>query len=403
MAKESKEYSIKDLQNKLKKINPFGGPITESAFSKVVEFIHTGNYHLNAVVSGDLFGGIPSNRSIQLAAPSGCGKTFVLLNICREAQLMGYNIIYYDTEGAVDIDNIKNFGINPENFDHQPTSDLSTFRTSITTLTKDLVEARKAGMKIPKIAIFLDSLGMLATTKEIEDAQSGSDKSDMTRAKVIRSLFRIITSDLTGLGIPLLVANHTYDGNSMFPTVNLSGGAGSIYSASIILTLTKAQLKEDKEDRIASGIVVSVKSFKNRFAKPQPIKFHISFSRGMNAYIGMEEYIDRETCGIQKGNIISQKEYEKSGNKNENYKFTSEDGEVVYFQPKETARNYIVKHLGRGVSIGELFTGKVFTKEVLTDINEKKIKPKFAYGIHELQQDEIEGLLDLDEEDDGDE
>jgi hypothetical protein len=92
----------------------------------------------------------------------------------------------------------------------------------------------------------------------------------------------------------------------MFPTVNLSGGGGLIYSASVILALSKAQIKEGT---IQTGIIVTVKTLKNRFGKPIPIKFHIRWDRGMNRFIGMEEYMNWETCGIQKGNMVTQKEF----------------------------------------------------------------------------------------------
>jgi len=376
----SKEFSISELQKELKKINPFGDVISKSDFSKITEWIDTGNYHLNAVFSGDLFGGIPNNRTICLAGDSGTGKTFLLLNMVREAQKMGYYVVYYDTEGAVDVDNIQNFGVDPEKFDHQPMSDLAKFRTSITTLTKKMMEAKEKGMKLPKIMVCLDSLGMLATTKEIDDAMSGNTAADMTRAKMIRSLFRIITSDLTGLGIPFIFTNHTYASTGMFPTVNLSGGGGLIYSASVILALSKAQIKEGV---LQTGIIVTVKTLKNRFGKPIPIKFHIRWDKGMNRFIGMEEYMSWDNCGIQKGNIFPQKDYDKfsESDKQKSRAFTNQEGETVYFYPKDTARNYIVRHLGTGVPSNELFTERVWTREVLEEINEKCIRPKFSYGI----------------------
>jgi RecA/RadA recombinase len=393
----SKEYSILELQKELKKINPFGDVISKNDFSKITEWIDTGNYHLNAVFSGDLFGGIPNNRTICLAGESGTGKTFLMLNMCRELQAKGYYVIYYDTEGAVDIDNIQNFGVDPDRFDHQPMSDLAKFRTSITTLCKKMMEAKEKGFKTPKIAICLDSLGMLATTKEIDDAQSGNTAADMTRAKMVRSLFRIITSDLTGLGIPFLFTNHTYASTGMFPTINLSGGGGLVYSASVILALSKAQIKEGT---VQTGIIVSVKTLKNRFGKPIPIKFHIRWDRGMNPYIGMEEYIDWETCGIQKGNIINQKDYDKLSEKDQaSARPFQVEGETKYFVGKETARNFIVKHLGRGVSPYELFTAEVFNHDVLSQINDKKIKAKFSYGIDANEAEEVEQFLIGNDED----
>ena len=386
----SKEFSIGELQKELRKINPFGDVISKSDFSKITEWIDTGNYHLNAVFSGDLFGGIPNNRTICLAGDSGTGKTFLLLNMVAKAQEMGYYVVYYDTEGAVDVDNIQAFGVDPEKFDHQPVSDIAKFRTSITTLCKKLMEAKEKGFKTPKIFIALDSLGMLATQKEIDDAISGNTAADMTRAKSIRSLFRIITSDLTGLGIPFVFTNHTYASTGMFPTVNLSGGGGLIYSASVILALSKAQIKEGT---VQTGIIVTVKTLKNRFGKPIPIKFHIRWDKGMNPYIGMEEYMNWENCGIQKGNLITDKEYEKMNDKDKSTVYTFDyQGETKYFVPRETARNYIVKHLGKGIPANELFTPEVWTTEVLQLINEKCIKPKFSYGI-DSAEGEVEQIF----------
>lgn len=386
----SKEFSIGELQKELRKINPFGDVISKSDFSKITEWIDTGNYHLNAVFSGDLFGGIPNNRTICLAGDSGTGKTFLLLNMVAKAQQMGYYVVYYDTEGAVDVDNIQAFGVDPEKFDHQPVSDIAKFRTSITTLCKKLMEAKEKGFKTPKIFIALDSLGMLATQKEIDDAISGNTAADMTRAKSIRSLFRIITSDLTGLGIPFVFTNHTYASTGMFPTVNLSGGGGLIYSASVILALSKAQIKEGT---VQTGIIVTVKTLKNRFGKPIPIKFHIRWDKGMNPYIGMEEYMNWENCGIQKGNLITDKEYEKMSEKDKTTVYSFDyQGETKYFIPRETARNYIVKHLGKGIPANELFTPEVWTPEVLQMINEKCIKPKFSYGI-DSAEGEVEQIF----------
>jgi hypothetical protein len=177
----------------------------------------------------------------------------------------------------------------------------------------------------------------------------------------------------------------------MFPTVNLSGGGGLIYSASVILALSKAQIKEGT---VQTGIIVTVKTLKNRFGKPIPIKFHIRWDRGMNPYIGMEEYMNWENCGIQKGNLFNQKDFDKFKESDKlickSFEF---NGETLYFYPKETARNYIVRHLGRGVTAQELFTEQVWTVDVLKEINEKCIKPKFSYGTISENDSEIEAFL----------
>jgi hypothetical protein len=114
----------------------------------------------------------------------------------------------------------------------------------------------------------------------------------------------------------------------------------------------------------------------------------------MNRFIGMEEYISWDTCGIQKGNILNQKEYDKLSEKDklEAKPFKRED-EDVYFMAKETARLWICKHLGRGVSAAELFSETVMSQEVLEQINEKKVKPKFSYGIDQNEIQDLEAFL----------
>jgi hypothetical protein len=178
----------------------------------------------------------------------------------------------------------------------------------------------------------------------------------------------------------------------MFPTINLSGGGGLVYSASVILALSKAKIKEGT---LQTGIIVTVKTLKNRFSKPIPIKFHIRWDKGMNRYIGMEEYMDWETCGIGRGNMIDQKNYDKQPESVQKVAkpFTNpKDGETWYFIAKETARNYIVEHLGEGVPAKDLFTDRVWTREVLEKINEKHIKGKFSYGVIDAE-DEIDLFL----------
>lgn len=328
------------------------------------------------------------------------GKTYLLLNMCREAQKLGYYIIYYDTEGAIDKEIVLSFNINPEEFDHQPVSDLSFFRTSITSLLKQLTDARKTNSEVPKILIALDSLGMLRTDKEFADAISGNTASDMTRAKMIRSIFRIITSDMTSLNIPFIFTNHTYQSTSFIPTINLSGGGGLVYSASVIINLTKAKMKEDGKNQ--SGIVVTANALKNRFAKPHKIKFHIGWNEGMNPYIGMEEYMNWDICGVQRGLLLTDKEYEKLKEAEKSLcKEFEFNKKILYFMPRDTAKTFVCKHLGKTVNAKHLFVDEVWTKEVIQNINEGIIKSKFSYG--SITDDISSTFLDEDEIEEGEE
>ena len=353
MAKSKKQFTFDDLNAELSNINPLGSVMEQSTFSDVTEWIDTGNYHLNACVSGSLFGGWPNNRSCSIAGPSGTGKTFLILNSIREAINMGYNVVFYDSEAAVDKELMKKFGIDTNKVNYQPTNTVQEFRTSVTTITKRMQEVKRSGGEVPKLMIILDSAGNLATAKEIEDARTGSEKSDMTRSKILKSIFRIIMTPLADLKIPFLFTNHTYQTQDFISRQVAGGGTGPEYAASIVLFLNKAQLKEGGEK---AGIIVTAKPNKNRFAKPNPIKFHLHYTQGMNKFVGLENYIDWEDIGITKGII--------------------EKGQKV---PKATARNWICKHLDETVPNSEFFSEKVFTKEVLQKI-EAKIQPLFNYN-----------------------
>ena len=246
MAKTTKEFSFLDLDKELSKINGFetGSILSENTFSEVDEWIPTGNYLLNAQLSGTLFGGIPNTRSLGLMGDPGTGKSFVCLNVAREAQKKGYDVIYCDTEGAIDKSSAIKFGIDANKVRYQPIKTVTEFQTFVANLL-ELVKKAKASGANPKILLILDSLGMLSTDKELRDAIEGKNAADMgAKAKELRKLFRVITLDLTAAKIPLVCTNHVYAGGGFFPTKESSGGDGPIFAMSVISFLSKAQLKE---------------------------------------------------------------------------------------------------------------------------------------------------------------
>lgn len=369
MAKKLTEFTFDDLNAELKDINPLGSIMENSSFSEVTEWIDTGNYHLNACISGSLFGGWPNNRACSVAGPSGTGKTYLMLNTVKRAIDMGYSIIYYDSEAAVDRDQMKKFGIDTTKVNYQPVNTVQDFRTSVTRITKKMQDAKAAGAELPKVLIILDSAGNLATAKEIEDASSGSDKSDMTRSKVLKSIFRIIMTPMADLKIPFLFTNHTYLSQSFIPTQIAGGGTGPEYAASIVLFLNKAQLKEGDQK---AGIVVTASPNKNRFAKPSKIKFHLHFSKGMNRYVGLENYVSWDICGVDRGTI------------------DPKTGEKIL---KKTARTWVCEHLNEAVDNKDFFTDKVFTTEVLKRID-SHIQPLFNYNMEEVEDLNIDEILE---------
>ena len=138
------------------------------------------------------------------------GKSFLALNIVREAQKMGYYVIYGDSEAAVDEELLVKFNIDPSKVRYQPFKTVLGVRHFVANLCSTLREQKKKNMETPKIMFIVDSLGNLATEKETNDAVSGSDKRDMTKQQNLRSMFRVITTDLAEFKIPTVMTNHTY-------------------------------------------------------------------------------------------------------------------------------------------------------------------------------------------------
>lgn len=388
----AKQFSFEELDKSLSKVSEIGSILTENKFSKIDEYIPTGNYVLNAQLSGSLFGGIPNTRSVALSGESGVGKSFLCLNIAREAQKMGYYIIYCDSEAAIDEDIVRKFGIDPEKVRYQPVNTIKSLKNICANLHAQLKEKKEKGYELPKIMVIVDSIGNLATDKERNDALSGSDKKDMTRAGDIRSMFRIITTDLAELKIPLVFTNHSYTSvGSYVPTQIMSGGGGAIYAASMILMLSKASLKEnnkeaEKAGMTKTGVLVTSKPSKNRFAKPIPVKFHISFYNGMNPYVGLERYVSWESVGIGPGKL--EERIEEKPVLDENGDPVIKRGKPVVEKRNTGEYDYIsddsanpktfaIKHLGKTIKAGQLFTSDVFTEEILKQLDENVIRPMF--------------------------
>lgn len=213
-----------DINKQLASTSPWGSMMNDDTTSSVKDYLNTGNYILNAAFSGSILKGIPTNRTIVLSGESSTGKTYLLLNICREAQKAGYFVVYYDSENAVDPEIAQSFGIDLNSIRYEPVATVQQFRTSITALTEYLIEQKKAGKEIPRILFALDSAGNLASDKEVEDAASGSDKVDMTRSKVLKSLFRILMVRMGYLGSTLICTNHIYKTLDLFSKNVQSGG-----------------------------------------------------------------------------------------------------------------------------------------------------------------------------------
>lgn len=253
-----------------------------------------------------------------------------------------------------------------------------------------------------KAAIFVDSVGMLDTDKSKRDMDAGKNASDMgLRSKEMRSLFKSFTLELSNLKVPFIFTNHTYASMDQYTPKGMSGGGGPEFSASIILMLSKGTLRD--EAKTTTGIIVRSKTRKNRLAKPIDIEFHISFHKGMNQYVGLEQFVNWENCGVGRGNKLTEKEFSKL--KPDEQSICSEfevDGEKFYFLPKKLGKNYVIRHNGDLVPIKEFFSARLFTQEVLVELDEKVIKPTFKFPETQDEIDLLETseLNDLNDDDD---
>lgn len=389
-------FSFLNFDKQLSKIPgmELGSIIEHNTFSEISEHIPTGNFLLNAVISGSLRGGIPNSRSLGLVGDPETGKTYLCLNFAREMQKLNYDVVYCETEAAVDRAAVRKFGIDTMRFRYQPIKTVNQFKTFTVNLIKMVSEARAAGQN-PKIALFLDSLGMLATEKEIDDATEGKGAMDMgLKAKQLRQMFRAITLDLAANKIPLICTNHTTTGgigSYTGPTKESAGGDGPIFAMSTLLFLSK-KFETEGVDKVKTGVILNIKPRKSRNVIPKNITMHVGFIGGANPYVGLEEYVNWEGCGIDRGKIYTVKEYEKEGLKN-GYPFThtyddvdKETGEIkktvteeLVFVQKDTGR-WCVKHLGKSLTSGaHLFNSTVFTPSVLDALDENVIKKVFKF------------------------
>jgi RecA/RadA recombinase len=405
--KSSKKASFSELNDALTKISPDGAIIEDSIYAKIDEWIPTGSYILNAAMSGSLFGGMPNRRSLMFAGQESTGKTYLALSIVRNAQAMDYFPIYYDTEGAIDIEFVKRLGIDTTKFRHEPVGTVEEFTTLAARLNETIIDIKKAGKIPPKIIVVLDSLGSLSSLKEKNDAISGSDKRDMTKQQAIRKTFRVIGNDFAKNGIPFVICNHVYAKiGSYIPGDEISGGGGGKYSPSIMFVLTKSKLTDkDSEEHVKKigleatkvGIVVTIHPYKQRFARPIKVQIHIPFYKKPNPYVGLETFVNWESCGILRGKAITEKDYVKLSiaEQKQCHEFTDLLGNKLFAQPRDTARTLVCRHLGGEIPIADLYTDKVFTEDILHQLDDNIIKKTFMLPSIESLEDLAEVTEDL--------
>ena len=252
-------------------------------------FIDTGSYIFNGLVSGSIFGGVSSNKITAIAGESSTGKTYFSLAVVKnflDNNPDGY-CLYFDTEAAVNKGLLKSRGIDLTRLVVVNVVTIEEFRQkalkAVDIYLKKAQEDRKPCMFV------LDSLGMLSTEKEINDALNDKQVRDMTKSQLVKGAFRMLTLKLGQANIPLIVTNHTYDViGSYVPTKEMGGGSGLKYAASTIIYLSK---KKEKDKTEIVGNIIKAKTAKSRLSKEnKDVSIRLYFDdRGLDKYYGLLE------------------------------------------------------------------------------------------------------------------
>jgi len=267
--------------------NEYAGLVADGVEAgDVSSFIDTGSYIFNALLSGSIYGGLPSNKITAIAGESATGKTFFVMGMVKN--FLDANpdagVIYFESESAITKQMVVDRGIDPNRMVMFPVTTVQEFRTQSLKVLDKYLEQNEADRK--PILLCLDSLGMLSTTKEVEDTADGKETRDMTRAQVLKAAFRVLTLKLGRAKVSMVVTNHTYDVvGSMFPQKEMGGGSGLKYAASSIVYLSK---KKEKDGTEVIGNIVHCKNHKSRITvENKMVDVRLTYDKGLDKYYGL--------------------------------------------------------------------------------------------------------------------
>tara|TARA_B100001564_G_C20646149_1_gene674502 strand:+ start:982 stop:2001 length:1020 start_codon:yes stop_codon:yes gene_type:complete len=283
--------------------NEYAGVVSDGvAAGDTSGFIDTGSYLFNAVVSGSIFGGVPSNKITALAGESSTGKTFFCLGIVQHflESNPDAGVIYFESESAISKEMIEKRNIDSNRMYLVPVTTVQEFRQQAIKIVDKYLAQSEAERK--PLMFVLDSLGMLSTTKEVDDTEQGKDTRDMTRAQVVKSIFRVLTLKLGKANVPMIVTNHTYDVVGAYvPMKEMGGGSGLKYAASSIIYLSKSKEKDGKD---VVGNLIKCETKKSRFTKENSrIEARLFYDeRGLDKYYGLLELGEKHGVFTRIGN-----------------------------------------------------------------------------------------------------
>jgi RecA/RadA recombinase len=282
-----------------------------SGFHDPTDWISTGNFALNYLVSGDFNKGIPLGKVTVFAGESGSGKSYICAgNIVKAAQQQGIFVVLIDSENAldeqwlhaldVDTDEKKLLKLNMSMIDDVAKT-VSTFMADYKAMNEE---------DRPKVLFVIDSLGMLLTPTDVDQFGKGDLKGDMGRKpKALTALVRNCVNMFGSHNVGLVATNHTYASQDMFdPDDKISGGQGFIYASSIVVAMRKLKLKEDEDGNKTTdvkGIRAACKVMKTRYAKPfEGVQVKIPYETGMNPYSGLVDLFEKKGILSKDGNRL---------------------------------------------------------------------------------------------------
>ena len=290
-------------------------------FNDPTDWISTGNFALNYLISGDFNRGIPLGKVTVFAGESGAGKSYICSgNIVKNAQDQGIFVVLIDTENALDEQWLHNLGVDTSEgkllkLNMAMIDDVAKTISTFMADYKSLPDGER-----PKVLFVVDSLGMLLTPTDVNQFEAGDMKGDMGRKpKALTSLVRNSVNFFGSYNVGMVCTNHTYASQDMFdPDDKISGGQGFIYASSIVVAMKKMKLKEDEDGNKISdvmGIRAGCKVMKTRYAKPfEGMQIKIPYETGMNPYSGMVDLAEKRGLLKKEGNSLV---------------FVSSDGEVI--------------------------------------------------------------------------
>jgi RecA/RadA recombinase len=275
--------------------------LTESKFFSAKDMIQTPVPMINVALSGRLDGGLTPGLTV-FAGPSKHFKTAFAMLLAK-SYLEKYEdaaILFYDSEFGAPAGYFKSFGIDTDRVIHTPITDIEQLKHDMMSQINNIERGEH-------VIIIVDSVGNLASRKEVEDALEGKSVADMTRAKQLKSLFRMSTPHLTIKDIPMVVVNHTYKEIGMFPKDIVSGGTGIYYSADNIFIIGRQQEK-DADGLTGYNFIINVE--KSRFVREKSkIPVEVSFEGGISTWSGLLD------VALESGHVVKPQNgwYQKKG------------------------------------------------------------------------------------------